>query len=161
MVFIKEFFITNGYPLFLFDKIAKSFLCKIFSNQHTTPTVKKDHRYVKLPYMGSLSFDIRKQLKVLLQNHYPQIKFMFVFTNTNNIAKFLKQPMRCNSDMCSNVVYLFTCPCCQARYVGSTSRWLRHRILEHKGKSVRTGLPLSNPSFSAIREHSFSLTSFP
>jgi len=104
--------------------------------------------------MGSLSFEIRKQLKLLLQNHYPQIKFTFVFTNTNNIAKFLKQPMRCNSDMCSNVVYLFTCPCCQARYVGSTSRWLRHRILEHKGKSVRTGLPLSNPSFSAIREHS-------
>jgi len=154
MLFLKEFFITNGYPLFLFDKITKTFLCKIFSNQPTVPTVKKDHRYVKLPYMGSLSFEIRKQLKSLLQINYPQIKFTFIFTNTNNIAKFLKQPLKRNSELCSNVVYLFTCPCCQARYVGSTSRWLRHRILEHKGKSFRTGLPLSKPSFSAIREHS-------
>lgn len=113
-----------------------------------------DHRYVKLPFMGRLSFEVRKQLRTLLQNNYPQMKFTFVFNNSNTIANFLKQPTRCHSDVCSNVVYLFTCPDCQVRYVGSTSRWLRHRILEHKGRSFRTGLPLSRPSFSAIREHS-------
>lgn len=35
-------------------------------------------------------------------------------------------------------IYLSTFPSCQARRVGSISRWLRHRILEHKGKSFRT-----------------------
>jgi len=154
MSFLKNFFLTNGYPLYLFDKITKTFLCKKFTDHQTVFTVKRDHKYVKLPYMGDLSYEIRKQLKVLLQNNYPQIKFTFVFSNTNTIAKFLKQPFNYSSDLCSNVVYLFTCPSCQARYVGSTSRWLRHRISEHKGKSFRTGLPLSKPSFSAIREHS-------
>ena len=38
--------------------------------------------------------------------------------------------------------------------MGSTLRWLLHRILEHQGKSVRTGSYLTKPSFSAIREHS-------
>lgn len=104
--------------------------------------------------MGRLSFEVRKQLRTLLQNNYPQMKFTFVFNNSNTIANFLKQPTRCHSDVCSNVVYLSTCPDCQVRYVGSTSRWLRHRILEHKGRSFRTGLPLSRPSFLAIREHS-------
>ena len=152
-VILEELFITNGYPLMLFDRITKTFLCKKFTDQQTVSTVKRDHKYVKLPYMGELSFEIRKQLKILLQNNYPQIKFTFVFTNTNTIAKFLKQSLNSSSDLCSNVVYLFTCPSCQARYVGSTSRWLRHRISEHRGKSFRTGLPLNKPYFSAIREH--------
>jgi len=166
LLFLKNFFITNGYPLQLCDKITKTFLCKKFTNQQIVSTVKRDHRYVKLPYMGDLSFEIRKRLKTLLQINYPQIKFTFVFSNNNTIAKFLKHPLNHSSDLCSNVVYLFTCPSCQARYVGSTSRWLCHRISEHKGKSFRTGLPLSKPSFSAIREHSqlhshpFSTTDF-
>ena len=33
-------------------------------------------------------------------------------------------------------------------------RNLTHRFAEHKGKSVRTGRPLSHPSHSAIRDHS-------
>ena len=33
-------------------------------------------------------------------------------------------------------------------------RWFEHRILEHKGLSIRTKLPLSKPQFSAIRDHS-------
>lgn len=99
---------------------------------------------MKLPFMGRLSFEVRKQLRTLLQNNYPQMKFTFVFNNSNTIANFLKQPTRCHSDLCSNVVYLFTCPDCQVRYVGSTSRWPRHRILEHKGRSPRTGPPCSN-----------------
>ena len=104
--------------------------------------------------MGKLSFDLRKQLKTLLQTNYPQIKFTFVFTNNNTIGNFLKRRVNRNTDLISNVVYLFTCPSCPARYVGSTSRWLRDRVLEHKGKSTRTGRLLTNPSFSAIREHS-------
>jgi len=154
MKFLNNFFVSNGYPLHLFDKITKTFLCNKFSIPPTVHTAKRDHRYVKLPFMGRLSFEVRKQLRTLLQNNYPQMKFTFVFNNSNTIANFLKQPTRCHSDLCSNVVYLFTCPDCQVRYVGSTSRWLRHRILEHKGRSFRTGLPLSRPSFSAIREHS-------
>lgn len=88
--------------------------------------------------MDSLSFEIREQLKSLLQNNHPQIKFTFVLTNTNNITKFLKKSLRCNSDMCFNIVYLFICSCCQVQYMDSTSRWLQHCILEHKEWSFRT-----------------------
>ena len=104
--------------------------------------------------MGTISFDLRKSLNIFLKNAYPQVSFHFTFFNTNTIGNFLKQKAKCNPELCSNVVYLFTCPSCQARYVGQTSRWLRDRICEHKGKSIRTGLQLSRPSFSAIREHS-------
>ena len=98
--------------------------------------------------------EVRKSFKEILKTAYPQIKFNFVFTNSNNIRNFLTKRPRPNPELCSNVVYLFKCPSCSARYVGSTSRWLKHRILEHKGKSIRTGLTLGKPAFSSIREHS-------
>ena len=107
MTFLKNFFATNGYPLYLFDRVTKTFLCQKFSNQPSVLTAKKDHRYVKLPYMGKLSFEVRKQLKTLLQNNYPQMKFTFVFSNTNTIGKFFKQQSKCDSNLVSNVVYIY------------------------------------------------------
>ncbi|XP_069977196.1 uncharacterized protein [Penaeus vannamei] len=152
--FLSKYFTTNGYPSYLFYKALRKFLSQKFNPKPASATVNKDIKYIKLPYMGGLSFDLRKSLNKILRRCYPQISFRFVFYNNNTVGNFLKNKEMCNSELCSNVVYLFTCPSCQARYVGSTSRWLRHRILEHKGKSIRTGLQLSKPSFSAIREHS-------
>ena len=56
--------------------------------------------------------------------------------------------------LCSNIVYGLTSPCCNVRYIGSTSRNLRLRTFEHNGKSFRTNNYLSQPSFSMVREHS-------
>ena len=106
---------------------------------------------------GPLSFEIRKSLSKMLRNCYPQINFKFVFVNDNTIGNFLKPSSSLPSNLKSNVIYQFTCTSCNASYVGSTSRWLFHRILEHQGKSVRTGRFLSDPSFSAIRDHSHRL----
>ena len=53
----------------------------------------------------------------------------------------------------SGIVYGYTCPSCQLAYVGSTKNVLLSRVLAHKGVSSRTERPLSNPSFSAIRNH--------
>jgi len=153
-MYLKDYFISNGYPSNLFYRVLNNFLSQKLSHKPVLTTVNKDVKYIKLPYMGSLSFEIRNSLNKIFKQCYPQVSFRFVFYNSNSIGNFLKQRKKCNSELCSNVVYLFTCPSCQARYVGSTSRWLQHRILEHKGKSIRTGLPLSKPSYSAIREHS-------
>ena len=107
--------------------------------------------------MGPLRFEMRKSLNKVLKNCYPQIDFRFAFKNTHTIGKFLKHKEKRVSDLlCSGIVYLFECPVCHARYVGSTTRWLQHRILEHKGQSVRTGAYLSKPSHSSIRDHSHS-----
>ena len=127
-----------------------------FSPSTNPPTVKKDVKYIKLPYMGPLSFEMRKSLNNVLKNCYPQIKFHFAFKNTYTIGNFLKRKEKRISDLSSGIVYLFNCPVCHDRYIGSTSRWLKHRILEHRGRSVRTGAQLSRPSHSSIRDHSLS-----
>ena len=116
--------------------------------------VAKDKRYIKLPYLGHISFGIRKQLNNILKESFPHIDFRFVFTNQFTIGSVLKKMKPKPFDLTSGTVYLFKCPRCNARYIGSTSRWLQHRISDHKGISIRTGYPLSKPSYSAIREHS-------
>ena len=153
-MFLHDYFLCNGYPSKLVDKTINAFLTLKLAPPSPVTTVNKDVGHFKLPYMGKLSFEIRKSFKEILKNAYPQIKFNFVFTNTNTIRNFLTKRPKPNPDLCSNVVYLFKCPSCSARYVGSTIRWLKHRILEHRGKSIRTGATLAKPAFSSIRDHS-------
>ena len=53
----------------------------------------------------------------------------------------------------SSLVYEFNCCDCNATYIGATTRHLRTRVSEHLGVSHRTGIQITNPSFSAIRNH--------
>ena len=55
--------------------------------------------------------------------------------------------------MRSAVVYKYVCPECGAQYVGSITRSLATRAAEHSGISVRTGVPISQPFQSHIRDH--------
>ena len=63
-----------------------------------------------------------------------------------------------NKGMRSVVVYKYVCPACGAQYVGSTTRSLATRAAEHAVITVRTGVPLSQPSQSHIRDHLFMCT---
>ena len=56
--------------------------------------------------------------------------------------------------MCSSLVYKFSCVQCTSEYVGMTTRTLGNRVDEHKGVSFRTGVRLTTPTHSAVREHS-------
>ena len=53
----------------------------------------------------------------------------------------------------SSIVYKYECNRCKSVYIGKTSRHLSTRVSEHLGVSYRTAVPLTNPPFSAIRNH--------
>ena len=152
--FLRKYFTNNCFPTHVFDNIMNSFLNKKLIPSVPTLTVPRDLKYIKLPYMGRLSFDVKRELRKILRDAFPQIQFKFVFTNSVTIGSYLKKRNSLPAALCSCVVYEFKCPSCGARYLGSTNRWLSHRIQEHRGVSIRTGLPLSRPSASAIRDHS-------
>ena len=151
---LQTFFLENSYPSFLFHKIVKNFLNKKFDPKPDEITAQKDLKYVKLPYMGRLSYDVKKNLQRVLGGAFPQINFRFVFINNFTIGSLLKPKSPIPRDLCSNITYLYTCSHCDMRYIGSTSRWFKHRYFEHRGLSYRTGFPLHKPAFSAIRQHS-------
>ena len=152
-----NYFTENAYPTFVFHKILRLFLNEKFDPKPVYTTVEKDLKYIKLPYVGHTSYDIRKQLQNILRQSFPQVNFQFVFTNPFTIGSLFRKRCLLPVELNSGIVYKFTCSQCALRYVGSSSRWLGHRVLEHRGLSIRTGFPLSRPSHSAIRDHSLAL----
>ena len=154
MKHLHRYFLENSYLSSTFYKILRNFLDDKFTPKPKVPTVKKDVRYLKLPFYGNESLKIRNSISTILKESFPQIKFNFIFTNKHTIGSLLKTPQPLPFDLRSSVVYLYSCSRCNSRYVGSTTRWMKHRVLDHCGRSFRTNFPLTKPSFSAIRNHS-------
>ena len=152
--FLKNFFTMNGYPMSVFYRVLNKFLNDKFNPVTEMATVSKQVIYLKFPFLGDLSNSVKRSLLNILNSNYPQVNFRFVFTNTFNVGTLLKEKNSLSFDLCSGLVYLFTCAHCSMRYIGSTNRWFRIRYSEHRGLSYRTNFPLTNPPFSAIREHS-------
>ena len=99
---------------------------------------------------------MKLKLISLLNKYFENIKFKIVLVNKQTIGGLFQYKDTLDKGMASAVVYKYCCPKCGAHYVGSTCRRLDTRAAEHAGVSGRTGLPLSNPSPSHIREHSHS-----
>lgn len=55
-------------------------------------TAPKETKYIKLPYLGHISFTIRKQLREILKHSFPQIKINIILVNYN-INSFFKMKM--------------------------------------------------------------------
>ena len=71
---------NNGYPRSIIEDCTYKLLDKI-----RQPTVVKDKittHYLKLPFYGHLSYAIWNSLDNLLIKHFPNDKFMFVFSNS-------------------------------------------------------------------------------
>ena len=153
VTFLKQFFNNNGFNPQLFDKITNRFLNNHFQPKPPIHTVKKQEIYVKIPYLGYLTKKIQSSLSKNLCKFYPQVDFKFIPTNDFRIASLFRFKDQLPTDLRSSIVYIFKCPSCQARYIGSTNRTFKVRVDEHIGQSSRTGLPCRTPSHSAVREH--------
>ena len=152
--FLKKYFLQNNYKLDTFYDILRGFMSKKRSATSSTYDVPKMVKYVKLPFYGKPSYDFRKKINFILKEQFPAIDFRFIFTNSFTVGSFFKIKDRIPDSVCSNIIYQFDCPSCGARYLGSSARSYKCRILEHIGKSFRTGEFLNKMPFSSIRNHS-------
>ena len=157
VLFLRNYFTNNGYPLDLFHSFLRNFLDKLHNCRPSVPSVPKQIMYINLPYYGYDSFKIRNELTRCFASAFPQVSFRFIFTNAYTIRSFFRYKDRVPKELCSNIVYKFNCSSCNAGYIGSSIRNLKIRVCEHKGISCRSLLPLSRPSCSEIREHSIAL----
>ena len=145
----------NSFKKSIILKQMKSFLNNKYSDNEpqVTEHPSKQNIFIKLPFFGNESFIIRKRLQHLIKMYYPQVKLNLIFTNDFKIANFFKFKDRIPDPLRSSVVYKYTCNRCNSIYVGMTSRHLSTRIAEHLGVSFRSGLALTSPPFSQIRNH--------
>jgi len=71
MKFLSNYFETNGYPSNMFQKTLRLFLNDKFCQPLKLTSVPKQTKYIKLPYLGRLSYSVRNQLRELLKYSFP------------------------------------------------------------------------------------------
>lgn len=153
LMYLQNFFISNGFPTFLIDKTINKFLNNIFCKPEVCLTVPKQVIYVKLPFIGPLSYDTVTYLQKTLVQYFPQINFRFSLNNSFKVANFFMYKDRLPDELRSNIIYNFKCSVCNATYIGSTSKQSKIRFSQHLGISYRTNNPYAEPQHSAPRIH--------
>ena len=137
-----------------FDKIRAPCVLapKILAPKPVVSTVPKKKLVITLPYLGTLSLQIRLIINRVMKNKLSYCNIQFVFQTkckiSNKIPSFLH----------SGIVYKFQCGGCNATYYCKTKRHLRSEcantweFLHSLGKELKVMMipPLKNIFYSAI-----------
>ena len=152
VTFLRNYFMTNKYPLKLFNKILCNFLADKLDFKPVYDSVAEMKMFLELPFIGKNTETMVRELQSVMSEFYPHIKPNFYFKSQRKIKSFFPLKDVTPVMMDSGLIYKYTCDCSQS-YIGSTTTNLYIRICQHEGNSHRTGAPLTNPSSSSIREH--------
>ena len=118
LLFIKEVLHDNCYPKYLVDRFIKRFLNKHFDHRPKPATVQKMPLCFYMPYLGQISLQLRRKISRLLRKAYPCVDFRVVFRSGRRIEHFCPFKDRIPKNVCSHVVYKYSCSGCQACYIG-------------------------------------------
>ena len=139
----KKIFLKNCYPSKLIDTCIKTFLDKIFCIKPKRCTVPKKEYFIVLPYLATLSGKIQKQIRNLFQQSIPWGKILLTFKTHSRLSHLFRFKDPIPKDLVSNIIYSYSCPSCNARYIGETNRHSKVRWGEHLGISCFTGQSVS------------------
>ena len=85
---LKTILIKSNYPLNFIDLCIKSFLNKLYTRKVVVSNVPKRNLFVKLPFFGSTSFQIRKKLQKLFSDKLKSCNLKIVFTSPVRVKSF-------------------------------------------------------------------------
>ena len=120
-------FLRNGFPLKFIDKCVNKFLEKIFIKEPIKHTVPKKDFFLVLPYLGDLSGIIQKRITNAFDKAIPWGKINITFKTHSRISHLFRFKDPVPNDIVSKVIYYYTCPSCNTRYVGETERHCKVR----------------------------------
>ena len=81
LVFLKQVYLKNEYPLSFIDNYFKTFVDKLFIKCPQLATVEKESWFLSLPYLGEISLQTRKKLPKSLKDLLNSCKLQIVFKN--------------------------------------------------------------------------------
>ena len=127
---MKELFANNGYPAQIVERTISDTIAKHESKAADSVNPKEEtHRvFFRLPWLGNISNQYRKQITETVTSCYPLVKPQVVLTTRPMFNGRTKNVLLTISK--SFVIYHFTCSC-ELTYVGRTSQCLSGRIKQH------------------------------
>ena len=150
---IKYCQLSNDYPSGIIDSCINSFLTKKFESKDNVSCydVPKLKVFLKLPYLGSSSDLMKKQIVSLVKKFSHTVDACVVFKSSMTIAHMFPFKDRIPSAMKSSVVYRINCEACSAFYVGKTTQCLSHVL--NRGNLARNTMRLRNTHLTWGRPH--------
>ena len=135
---LRHKFLRNGFPVSLVDNCIGQVLNRLRSPKpEPTITVPRREVLLALPFLGPLSYVIKRRLETLIHKFYPSVQLKVVFrrgyTLQNLFASNFKDkfPLKC----LSGVVYFIHCRNCgpSQAYIGKTKNTLYERFYGSNG----------------------------
>ena len=102
---LKTILITNNYPLNFIDSCIKSFLKKLYTPKVMVLNVPKRNVFVKLPFLGSTSFQIPKKLQRSFSDKLMSCNLKIVFTSLVWVKSFFPFEDKLPKMLLSGLVY--------------------------------------------------------
>ena len=103
------------------DLFIKSFLNKLYTAKDIVQNVPKRNVFVKLPFLGSTSFEIQKKLHKLFTDKLTSCNLKIVFT-LRYLKSFFTFKDKLPKMLLSGLVYMYKCGVCNTTYYGKTKR---------------------------------------
>ena len=153
LVFLKNIFLKNGYPISFIDKCFKTFLDWLYLKRPQVLTDEKKTLTLVPPFLGKLSLQTRTKLQKVLKRTLSCSKIKIVFKNQINLSNVFPFKDRLPYHLMSCVVYKFQCGRCNASYYDETDRHLKIRSGEHIGISHLTVKKVKPSAESSICDH--------
>ena len=137
------------------DSYIKSFLNKLYKPKVVVPNVPKRNVFVKFPFLGSTSLQIRKKLQKLFSDKLTSCNLKIVFTSPIRVKSFFTFEDKLLKMLLSRLVYQYKCGGCNATYYGKTKRHFKVGICEYLGISHLTDkkVKIDSNKLAAIQEH--------
>ena len=104
---------SNGYPRQFLDKIFSKFLDKSFKERVTITTISRKALHLVLPYLGTQSLKLKKNLNKLFKEQLPSAKLEIVFRTTQRISSCFRFKDAIPHSLLSVVIYEYKCPRCR------------------------------------------------
>ena len=108
---LREKFLRNGFPVSFVDNCIGQVLSRLRSSKPvSTTTVPRREVLLALPFLGPLSYIIKRRLETLIHKFYPSVQVKIVFRRGYTLQNLFssnfkdKFPLKCRS----GVVYFIT-----------------------------------------------------
>ena len=150
---LKSIMRKNSYPKYLTEKLVKKFFNKVKAVKTPIATVPKQQFTIVLPYLGTVSTKVKRNLELLTKKYLRSSKITVIFKSPSRLRSVFSFKDKLPSYLMSGVIYHYTCSRCKSTYIGKTKRHTHHRFSEHAGVSPLTGKKLKGQKSTTVRDH--------
>ena len=136
---LREILKKNSYPSGIIEQSIRSFLNKLHVPKKVIPTVPKKELFIVLPYLGTLSSNLKRKLRTCFKNSLPQCNIKIILKLTNRLSSLFHFKDVIPKELQYHLVYKILCANYNVTYYSKTEHHINVRSSERVGISHLRG----------------------